>query len=414
MILATLILPPAVILLNQCIVTKDGLSSLSFIYVLLAVLYFLILVLLFLIVLITGSYISDQKNKKMNEHVLQSKMSLWGFLLVFLGLSPLSLIILKPLLLFVQNQLGVEWLQICVLSDLNHEIIGFLKSAVLSEDLRNFEYKTYYNYLITGITHAVLHSYYISLIAVMISLIACFLAVLFAIATRMRTLGFIFKIPNDVLSQFVQLIESVPGILLLCIFLPIVTKLIYKLKVLPESDLFIYVGITIGISCTPLIFRLVNDRIRQFEPYDFIINAKIHGVAPSKIIWYHIIWKNSFNQLLTEFIYIWGLALILETGLCILASCGSLQLPIIGGLHFSLGYLLSTEDNRKIFTELFGIGPLEFIKIIVPLLLFISTTSGLFFIQQGFQNEKDDDIRTVSEENLSRFDRILNRAYFKK
>ncbi len=355
------------------------------------------IIFLFLYVLILKSYNSDHKNKGKNEHVLQSRISRWGVWFVFLGLSPLYLIALKPVSAFFPGQL---------LTDLNQEVVGFLSSAVLSESLlRDHEYIKYFQYVITGITYAVLHSYYISLIAVIISLFACSAAIILAFRFTVD------KKVNNLILAMIQFVEAVPGILLLCIFLPIVTRIIYKLELLPETDLFLYVGITIGISCVPLMFRLVNNRIRQLKHSEFIINSRIHGVSEWKIIWYHIIWKNSFHQILTELIYIWGFALILEIGLCILSSSGNLQLPMIGRLHFSLGYLLSTEDSSKIFTLLFNLRIprwQELFKIFVPFLLFISITSGLFFIQQGFQNEKEDDIRTIPLKSLTNFDKLLD------
>ena len=290
------------------------------------------------------------------------------------------------------------------------EIVRVLESSTLSNELRQKNPERYKKYFYFAISYATFHSYCISLIAVTISIFGIIIALL----TNYLKVNKILSILSWFIEQTFRAIESIPNILLISICLPLISSLINELNILPNTNLYPYIGIIIGISCIPLTYRIVDNNIIKFKNAEFVLNLKAHGVSDWKIIWYHIFWKNSFNLVFTELFFIWSFAMVLDIGLCILFLTNLLSIPIIGELHYSLGYSLTTEDSRVIlikFIDSLEFNSFEFFKTILPFILIFLTISGFFFIQKGFQNEQNNDIRFLDDSELVGFDNIFNKIF---
>jgi len=373
----------------------------------------LLLLFAFFICLITHSFISDYMNRKNGSHIFSSMLPFIGFIFVIFSFIPLFLI---PL-----NQFGL--LKSIFSRNLSKSIL-ILDSAFINRGIVGTE--KYFDYFVLTISHATLNSYWISLIAVVVSFSGIISAIVLACGSRSEAhvrflraskIKRMFEFLNEIFDFCFKAMESIPRILLLCILLPPVCLLFNK-SLNFHNNIHVFTGLIIGLSCMSLPHRLAADRISHMQGAYYIVNSRIHGVSNWKIIWYHTIWKNCTGLLLTELIYIWGLAMVLDTGLNILFARGEIDIQIIDNLAFSLGRFLTSESIRnhlvQIGTNSIFANPFEILKVISPFGLILLTTSGLFFMQRGFLNEKENELRQVQEEDMCFLDRLLMGNWLKQ
>jgi len=385
---------------NSILSISESFQWIVFLFVYLTSLL-LFAVFLFFIFLIFSSFKTDffslLKSNDNKVYVFNTFKPCIGLLLIFFGFLPVYIMMLKEILPFFQTDIDL--------------LSRIFDSATYSAHLR--EKGSYLNTLLIAFSYATLNSYWICLFSVSIAALAGFISASLEVLRESKRYKWLYYSINLIIKPYIQIVESIPAIILICIILPVITILLYKLGTINTGYLCYFVGIVIGMSCAPLTFRLVENQIYINKNKDFVKNAKYHGVKWSRIIWQHIIWKNAFPKIVNELIFIWGFTFLVETGLCILYSRGNISLPIIGNIHFSLGNILTTEDTRTILISFLNTGQftnsLELVKLLLPFIITLLIISGLFIIKAGFDEAMiDRQLEFIKIEELIGYDLLIH------
>jgi len=101
----------------------------------------------------------------------------------------------------------------------------------------------------------------------------------------------------------------------------------------------------IGVSFAPRVIRLVRDQIRFFEREDFVINARAHGVTMRRILWFHVLLKNTLADLLILGAALPGLAILTQINLDYFFSLSSFRVGAASTTSWT--QLLLTGEARR-------------------------------------------------------------------
>ena len=105
------------------------------------------------------------------------------------------------------------------------------------------------------------------------------------------------------------------------------------------------IGLGIGAWLVSPMANLVADKIAFFRSQDFIDASISSGVPLSRVIWYHVVYRNAFAEIAILATHLAGLALLFEVSLGYLFSIGTAQLG--RGFYHSLAQLLTTPEAKQ-------------------------------------------------------------------
>ncbi|MFQ5651634.1 MAG: ABC transporter permease [bacterium] len=191
--------------------------------------------------------------------------------------------------------------------------------------------------LFTQIAAGGRHSYFTSLLAV---LFAVTIGVFTGRASDNQRL-------DSALAFGAQLIETIPLLFLFMVLFALFSDWSSGLPGTNARDSLriLILGLGLGVSFSPPIFRLIRDRIRRFKSEDFVNATKAHGISQSTIIWRHIIGKNSTSDIMILAAQIWGFAMLMEISLSYVFSIGSAKLG--GEPYDSWAWMLLTPESKN-------------------------------------------------------------------
>ena len=274
------------------------------------------------------------------------------------------------------------------------KITQIMSSGRLSTEYqKSTDYKIFF---CKSLFYGAAFSYIICMISVAISIIFVFIAILsFILQVSQNRL---YRIIQYLISNITQAFESVPGLIIIAILLPIISQLLHNAFKFDNYMLFIVTGLLIGFSCAPFTFRITREQISFFYQQDFVQCEKSHGAGDLRIILYHIVWKNVLPIILIELIYIFIFSIILDTGICILFTRNDISIPIEGNIHYSMGYLLTSIESQLFITKFLSDSNklnyiyehfLPFLRFIYPFIYILLFTSGLYLTQKGLEKRNE-------------------------
>lgn len=138
-------------------------------------------------------------------------------------------------------------------------------------------------------------------------------------------------------------------------------------------------GVTIGVTCAPAFLRLVRQEIRRFSAIGFIDVSRAHGIPLSRILWRHILWKQSLGEIAVSVARLWGIAILLEISLSYLFAIGAAQIG--AEPYLSWAQMLMTSEARQAI--LFSGGRWLYI---VPAVAILATVFGFYLFADGLRS----------------------------
>jgi peptide/nickel transport system permease protein len=138
-------------------------------------------------------------------------------------------------------------------------------------------------------------------------------------------------------------------------------------------------GLVLGVCVAPRVVRLVRDQVKFFEREDFIALTRAHGVSTRRILWFHILRKNTLPDLLLVGAALPSLAILTQINLDYFFSIGSFR---SGAAHYtSWTQLLLTGEARRalLFFE-------NWWTVVLPSTCVVMTTVGCLLWGDGLRN----------------------------
>ncbi len=110
---------------------------------------------------------------------------------------------------------------------------------------------------------------------------------------------------------------------------------------------FSLIAIIISLFIFIELADLMQERIRHFKNLDFYNAMRVCGMKESRIINFHILWKNSRVHIFNKLISIFGMAVFLQCSVSFIISVGlSLEVDLVT-LPTTLGTLLAKIDSKQ-------------------------------------------------------------------
>lgn len=81
-------------------------------------------------------------------------------------------------------------------------------------------------------------------------------------------------------------------------------------------------AIAAGVALTPPVARAVEARLTALRRAEFVEALRVHGIAPARILLFHVLWANTRRDVLREAANTFGAWLIIEASLSYLGSYG--------------------------------------------------------------------------------------------
>jgi len=137
----------------------------------------------------------------------------------------------------------------------------------------------------------------------------------------------------------------------------------------------------LGVSFAPRVIRLVRDQLKFFEREDFVVNARAHGVSLRRILWYHVLFKNTLADLLLLAAALPGMAILTQINLDYFFSLSSFRVGATATTSWT--QLLLTGEARRalLFSEHGWV-------IIFPAGCLVSTTLGCLLWGTGLRRAR--------------------------
>lgn len=114
-----------------------------------------------------------------------------------------------------------------------------------------------------------------------------------------------------------------------------------------NSSIFFLMALVTGLFIFNELSDLMRERIAHFKKGDFYSAMQVCGFSNSRIINFHILWKNSRMHIFNKLISIFGMAVFLQCSVSFIISVGlSTEVDLIT-LPTTLGSLLATIDSKQ-------------------------------------------------------------------
>ena len=244
------------------------------------------------------------------------------------------------------------------------------------------------------------NSYYSSLIAVVVAL---GLGVLLGRASDYVWLDAVLT------NGYIELIETVPMLFILMVVFALFSDCSAALDSVAVKDMLrvVILGSALGVGFTPPVFRLVRQKILALKHEEFLNAAKAHGVSQGRIIWRHVIWKNSLTDLLLTSVQIWGFAILMEISLGYIFSIGASKLG--GERYDSWTWLLLAPESKNAL-----IGNVDNIAVnwwlwFFPVFYISATIIGFYVFGDGLKQlcSRSNGPRVIEDGSDYRFEALL-------
>ncbi|MBF0430947.1 MAG: ABC transporter permease [Fibrobacteria bacterium] len=146
---------------------------------------------------------------------------------------------------------------------------------------------------------------------------------------------------------FLNLIRSIPQIVGILFGYIWITSLSGTNGSLGNFLSFTLIAIIISLFIFIELADLMLERIQHFKKLDFYDAMRVCGIKESRIINFHILWKNSRIHILNKLISIFGMAIFLQCSVSFIISVGlSMEIDLVS-LPNTLGTLLAKIDSKQ-------------------------------------------------------------------
>jgi len=192
------------------------------------------------------------------------------------------------------------------------------------------------------------------------------------------------KMYDNWIIFIIQIIESIPS--LVWIIMMLTAYGYFQTSFDPEAfahQLMDYlrpvlIGLLIGLCFMPNIFRLVRDKIKFFIEEEFVDMTRAHGIPLKRILWNHILLKNSLPDLMIIGGAIPGIAILSLINIDYFFCISTFQIGASRYSSWPQMILTSEAKNALIFFEHLWL-------VLPPCLLIIITTIGCYLFGTGLK-----------------------------
>jgi hypothetical protein len=180
-----------------------------------------------------------------------------------------------------------------------------------------------------------------------------FLVIVFALFLAWIAVNLLFIIRRKglfvletVLTFLIDIIRSIPQIIGILLGFVFIAGLLYR-NIIQAPAAISLTAVLIAIFVFQELMDLMLDRVNHFRRLDFYQAMTVCGISGSRILNYHILWKNSRRHILNKVVAIFGVAVFLQCSVDFIISVGlstdisSIDLPV------TLGGLLAHIDSKQ-------------------------------------------------------------------
>ncbi len=168
---------------------------------------------------------------------------------------------------------------------------------------------------------------------------------------------------SDTIDFFVQIIESIPGLLLFFL-----AAVIFKFNIY-------WVMLAVGLAYAPVNIKLIRSLVRKFVNNQFVEASKELGFKENVVLWRDIVWVNGRSTLATQTCYCFAFAILAEVTLSYLG------IGVQGTDGISWGNLLMESRIRM--------GDQEYWMITVTGTAIVGTILGFYLLGDGLEKRLD-------------------------
>jgi len=204
------------------------------------------------------------------------------------------------------------------------------------------------------------------------------------VATILGVLAGVLLVSNNhivkiVANSLVEVFEIFPWLFLLILVVGVLNmRSQQSVFFLSEETRTAAVALAIGLSCIPVIARLLQRLIESLCEKEFVKTLLASGVSRTKVFVYNIIWKNVFPDLLMQVSFLFGLTVIIDSSLDFMMEIGFGDYG--KGGYISWGTLLADARQSAIFGKDLWI-------VLVPGIGVVFTILGTNLIGEGLALE---------------------------
>jgi len=148
-------------------------------------------------------------------------------------------------------------------------------------------------------------------------------------------------------SFAIDIIRSVPQIILVLIGYVLLTLLLHEGVIRSTMGQLLWIAFTIAIAVALEVADTVRERINYFRTLDFVDAMLCCGISEQRIVNVEILWKNSRSHLLHKLIAIFGVSIFLQCSIDFIVSVGLSTDVSLSNFPLTLGSLLANVDSKQ-------------------------------------------------------------------
>jgi len=193
------------------------------------------------------------------------------------------------------------------------------------------------------ITHGMLNTFIISVIAVLISFLTGWLfGVMLHFLEKMNQ-----KTPYLIITFLLNIIRSIPQIIGILILYYAISILMQQEIAINQFSIIVLMAVSISLFQFLEIVDLSRERIRYYSQSDFVNAMLVCGIKEHTIINSEILLKSSLGHILNKLVAIFGSAIFLQCSVDFILSVGLSTKVSAVNFPITLGNLLARIDSKQ-------------------------------------------------------------------